>query len=278
MLGAPGGGTFCCSSAEGGQSVSAVQFLVAWANAPFAVAAGVAAVFALLQVTGVLGLIAGGGDGDHDVDADHDLDADADADVDHDVDADHDAGDGHAHGGPHDAHAAGAHARGAGVAGLEALGLGKIPVSIIWQTFCIAFAFAGFALNARYLGETGGPPVFTLVWTMPLSVLAGALALVAATRILGPVLSSKGQEATSRAQLVGQIGVVISSKVDEQFGEVRIRDKSGADIRVVCRLAGGAKRAPTENQSVVVVDCEGGELFVEALEEGDLGEKRLHRA
>ena len=43
-----------------------VGFLIAWANAPFAVAAGVALLFTLLQVTGVLGLIAGGGDHDGD--------------------------------------------------------------------------------------------------------------------------------------------------------------------------------------------------------------------
>jgi hypothetical protein len=240
------------------------RFLVAWANVPFAIAAGVAAVFALLQVTGVLGLIAGGGD-DHDVDADvdHDMDADHDVDADHDADADRDA----------DAHAS--HGRSFAVAALAPLGLGKIPLSVMWQTFCIAFALVGFALNARYLGgDAGVPPVHSLAWTMPFSLLAGAFCVAGVARVLGPVLSTKEQEATSRAQLVGQIGVVISSRVDRDFGEVRIRDKTGHDIRVVCKLAQGAKRAPTERQNVVVVDYEPdrGELLVEPLEEGDLGE------
>jgi hypothetical protein len=236
------------------------RFLVAWANVPFAIAAGVAAVFALLQVTGVLGLIAGGGDGDHDVDAD------ADHDVDHDADADHDAEAGGAHAN---------HGKSFALAALAPLGLGKIPLSVMWQTFCIAFALAGFALNARYLGgDAGVPPVHSLAWTMPVSLLAGAFCVAGFARVLGPVLSSKEQEATSRAQLVGQIGVVISSRVDRDFGEVRIRDKTGHDIRVVCKLAQGAKRAPTERQNVVVVDYEPdrGELLVEPLEEGDLGE------
>jgi hypothetical protein len=259
MLMALGGGTFCCAAAEGA-NVSAVHFLVAWANAPFAIAGGVAAVFALLQVTGVLGLIAGGGDGDSDVG--HDVDADVDHDVDHDVDADHDA-DGDA-------------GRDAALAVLTPFGVGKIPLSLIWQTFCVVFAVVGFALNAHYLGQAGGPPAHTLAWTVPLSALAGALGVHVTARILGPVLSSKGQEATSRAQLVGQIGVVISSKVDREFGEVRIRDKTGHDIRVVCKLARGAARAPVERQSVVVVDYEPerGELLVELLEEGDLGERK----
>jgi hypothetical protein len=91
--------------------------------------------------------------------------------------------------------------------------------------------------------------------------------------VLGPILSSKGQEATSRAQLVGQIGVVISSRVDRDFGEVRIRDRSGHDLRVVCKLAKEARAVPVERQSVVVVDCdEKGELTVELLEELSQGD------
>jgi hypothetical protein len=87
-------------------------------------------------------------------------------------------------------------------------------------------------------------------------------------RLLGPVLSSTKQEATSRAQLIGQMGVVISTKVDAEFGEVRIRDKSGHDLRVICKLAPGAKSTPREHQTVLVVDYgeANGELFVEPLD------------
>jgi hypothetical protein len=71
------------------------------------------------------------------------------------------------------------------------------------------------------------------------------------------------------------MGVVISTKVDAEFGEVRIRDKSGHDLRVVCKLAPGAKSTPREHQNVVVVDYSEakGELFVEPLDlEEELGE------
>ena len=72
----------------------------------------------------------------------------------------------------------------------------------------------------------------SLAWTVPASLVGGYVAVAIVARLLGPVLSSKGQEATSRAQLVGQIGIVISSKVDQEFGEVRIRDKSGHDVLI----------------------------------------------
>ncbi len=228
--------------------MSALGFVTAWANAPFATAAGLAAIFALLQVTGVLGLLAAG-----DGDAEHD----ADGDVDHDADADHDAdGDGDA--------------RGLGSAALSGLGLGRVPLSIIWQTYALAFAMAGYAVNLRYLGRDEPPPVVTLAWSVPIGLVVGYVVVALLARILGPVLSSKDQEATTRANLVGQIGVVISSRVDHDFGEVRIRDKTGHDVRVICRLPRERATAVKEHANVVVVDCDDrGDLFVEPLDDVD---------
>lgn len=232
--------------------MSALGFVTAWANAPFAIAAGLAAIFALLQVTGALGLLAGG-DGDAEHDADGDVAAHVgeahvgDADADHDADAD---------------------ARGLGSAALSGLGLGRVPLSIIWQTYAVAFAMAGYGLNLRYLGRDEPPPVVTLAWTVPIGLVVGYVVVALLARILGPVLSSKDQEATSRANLVGQIGVVISSRVDHDFGEVRIRDKTGHDVRVICRLPKGRTAAVEEHASVVVVDCDDrGDLFVEPLDD-----------
>jgi hypothetical protein len=237
--------------------LSALAYLTSWGNAPFSIAIGVAALFSLLQVTGVLGLIAGGGDGD----ADHDVDG-GDAGADHDVDADHDAD------ADHDGES---ESRGLAATALEPLGLGRIPFSMVWQTFALAFAMTGLALNWRYLGVAGGAPVYTLLWSLPVSTVVGYAATAAVARTFGPVFSSRGQEATTRAQLVGQMGVVISSKVDHSFGEVRIRDKTGHDLRVICKLAAGAKRVPTERQTVVVVDYEPkGGLFVEPFDDADL--------
>ena len=235
--------------------MSALGFLFCWANAPFAIAAGIAVLFALLQVTGVLGLLAGGGEGA----SDHDVDADVDHDVDHDVGADHDA--------DPDAEHGESEGRGFGAQALAPLGVGRIPLSVIWQTYALAFAFCGFGMNARYLGALP-PPLVTLAFTMPVSALFGYGAVALVAKLLGPVLSSKAHEATSRAQLVGRVGVVISSKVDHDFGEIRVRDKDGHDVRIVCKLPKGANRAVPEHRSVVVVEVDdaSGELFVEPFE------------
>jgi hypothetical protein len=256
--------------------LSALAFLTSWGNAPFSIAVGVAALFSLLQLSGVLGLIAGGEHG-HDVDGGGDHVGDVGGEADHDVDADHDADHDPDHDADHDGENEG---RGWAATALEPLGLGKIPFSMVWQSFALAFAMTGLALNARYLGMVGGAPVYTLVWTLPVATVVGYATTAAVARVFGPVFSSKGQEATMRAQLVGQMGVVISSKVDHAFGEVRIRDKTGHDLRVICKLAAGAKRVPTERQTVVVVDCEpkSGGLLVEPLDDADLqDEDQLER-
>jgi hypothetical protein len=249
-----------------GRAVSAFGFVTAWANAPFAIAAGLAAIFALLQVTGVLGVLAGGGDADHDADGSGDHDADGGGDHDADADADHDAG-------------GRGWASSWGAAALSGLGLGRIPFSIIWQTYALAFAMAGYATNIRYLGRDEPPPVVTLAWSVPIGVVVGYLAVALLARMLGPIFSSKEQEATSRTNLVGQIGVVISSRVDHDFGEVRIRDKTGHDVRVICKLPKERGTAVKEHASVVVVDCDDrGDLFVEPLDDGDGAEAEVRRS
>jgi hypothetical protein len=246
--------------------VSALRFVTAWANAPFAIAAGLAAIFALLQMTGLLGILAGGGDADQD--ADGGVDHDAGDSCDHDADADHDA----------DGDADDAGARGLGSMALSGLGLGRIPFSIIWQTYALAFAMAGYATNIRYLGGDEPPPLVTLAWSVPIGLVVGYLVVAFLARMLGPIFSSKEQEATSRANLVGQIGVVISSRVDHDFGEVRIRDKTGHDVRVICKLPKERAAAVKEHASVVVVDCDDrGDLFVEPLDDGDGAEAEGRR-
>jgi len=238
--------------------VAVLRFLTSWANAPFAIAAGVAVAFVLLQVTGVLGLLAGDSSDAHggvDHEVDHDVDAGGEHDVDHDADADGD-------------HASQGYARGLGAAGLALLGVGRVPLSLIWQAYALVFAIAGFTVNLKYLGGASPPPLVSLVWSVPFALVAGYFAVAAMARVLGPVLSSKEHEATSRAQLVGQIGVVISSRVDDVFGEVRIRDKTGHDVRVMCRLSPGATPVG-ERARVVVVDYEDerGELLVQGLDD-----------
>lgn len=236
--------------------MSFLSSLFAWANVPYSVALGAALTFALLQVTGILGLLAGGGDHDHD----HDVDADGDHDVDHDADHDVD----------HDAdHGVGHHL-------LVDLGVGRVPMSIIWQTFAVSFAFAGISVNTLYASRAGSLPLYSLAWTVPISLVFGYGVTRLLARSLGKLFGSPEEEATSRKQLVGQSGVVISSKVSAEFGEVRLRDKSGHVLRIICRTREG-ERPIREGREVVIVDYDSDRdwLFVAPLDDtedaGDAG-------
>jgi membrane protein implicated in regulation of membrane protease activity len=88
--------------------------------------------------------------------------------------------------------------------------------------------------------------------------------------VLALAIRRRALQATSRDELVGCTGVVISSRLDASFGEIRIRDKTGHDLRVVCKLqtAGGdRKKRVAANANVVVVEHDGRELWVAPLEE-----------
>jgi membrane protein implicated in regulation of membrane protease activity len=244
--------------------------LLAWANVPFTVALGVALGFAVLQMTGLLGLLAGGGE--HHGDADHDGDAGG-HDAHHEGDAHHDADHDHDHDTDHE------ESPGVGQQLLAGLGVGRVPLSIVWQTFAVAFGFAGVAANTAYLSYAGALPALTLAWTVPGSaVFAYAVTRVTAGAVAG-VVADPRQEATTRRQLVGHGGVVISSKIDAEFGEVRVKDKTGHTVRIICRTRDA--QAIPEGREVVIVDYdrEGDHLYVAPLDpEEEPPERRAHRA
>lgn len=226
-----------------------LESLLTWASVPYVVSIGVAVLFALLQATGLLGLLAGGDD--HDGDADGDADSDAD-----DADGDHD----------HDAQ---------GFSVLADLGVGRVPLSILWQTFAFAFGFAGVAVNVFYLSSAHVLPLWTLAVSLPLALVFGYVVTRQVGRIVARVVADPAQEATSRAGLVGQTGVVISSKVNAEFGEVRIRDRSGHVVRVACRVRVDDSVVP-EHAEVVVVeyDREKDWLYVAPLEGAEPARRR----
>jgi len=233
------------------------DWLAAWPNVPFTIALGATLLFALAQASGLLGLFAGGdahGDADGHAGAGGDVDADVDAhaDVDGDADADVDA-DGETH-------------ASIGAALLSPLGIGRVPITLTAQVAGIAFATTGLALNTPWLEEAAQMPLRSLAWTLPAGLLAayGTAALVA--RLLAPIVDDKRHVATSRQQMVGALGTVISSRVTEEFGEIRVRDRSGHDVRLICRLAPGVGEIAERDEVVIVEIDERGVVFVAPLD------------
>lgn len=236
--------------------------LLTWANVPFVIAFGVAVTFVALQLTGLLGLLAGGGDhegdAEHDVDG-HDGDADADADheagADHESDADHDS--------DSDTDQEHEHAGHVGKDILTGMGVGTMPLSIVWQSFAVCFAFAGLSVNSVYLSRTGALPTAALALSAPVALVFAYVATKLVSKVFGRFAPKAGKTSTSRKDLVGKTGVVISSKVGGEFGEVRIADATGSVLRIICRTLPG-EEAISEGREVVFVEYDAGRdlLFV----------------
>ncbi len=96
------------------------------------------------------------------------------------------------------------------------------------------------------------PQIFRRRDPSPLALIFGYVVTRILARFLGRLASDPMQEATTRRQLVGLSGVVISSKVDAEFGEIRVRDKTGHVIRIICRTR--HERPIPEGTEVVIVD------------------------
>ena len=79
--------------------------------------------------------------------------------------------------------------------------VGKVPLSIIWQTYAVSFAFAGLAANSVYLSRAGALRPITLAWTLPGALVFGYLVTRVLGRAVGRMVADPKQEATTRRQL-----------------------------------------------------------------------------
>ena len=173
-----------------------MELLTAPQNLPFAIALGLVAALALLQV---VALLLGGpiGIGDGDFDADVDLDGDLDLDTDGEL--------------------AGA---------LDWLGVGRLPLSILLTLWAAGFGLSGLAIQEVALAATGArlpmllPSLLALGLSFPLLKISGM--------ILRPILPHDETEAVSTASLLGSEGeIVVGTARRGRPAQARVRDKWG---------------------------------------------------
>lgn len=246
--------------------------LLTAANAPYTVALGVVAIYVALQV---FGLLHSGDHAEGDVDAGHDV-GDAAADGHGEVadaagDAGGDSGDGGDSEADADAGASSDHDADSGSSGgvvwaLSLLGVGRVPLAIVWQTFFTMFGLTGITATTVASSLLGAPRPSFLAISFPLALVLGAVLTAATARGIARLVPSSSGDATRKRDLVGCSGVVISSKVDAEFGEVRLRDPQGRTLRLICHTLPNEPALP-EGAEVVVVDYERskGLLFVSRL-------------
>ncbi|MBI4512409.1 MAG: DUF1449 family protein [Deltaproteobacteria bacterium] len=219
--------------------------LFAWANIPYTTALVVVILYVLLQIIGLLPF------GEHDADSDADADADADGDGDGDAESDNDH--------DHDADEGG---RPAFPSILGTLGVGKVPLSIIWQSLLASFGLTGITLTTL----VGGYGTWMLLWTVPVSLVVSFFATGTVARVLAKIVPATSGEASSRRDLVGCTGVVISRSISSEFGEARLTDGHGRVLRLICYTHDGESAIPEGTEIVIMGwDGERDRLFVAPL-------------
>ena len=154
--------------------------------------------------------------------------AGAHSDHDHDGAIDHDAdGDLAVHG----------HAGGALVASaLAGLGLGRVPLSLLLPIGLVSFGMTGLAASLALGGLGARAGAFSELLELPVlgAAFAGALLGLRASARLFARFAPDVRTASGRAELVGLPGVVLTAKVDAEFGMVRVKDAFGHELEVPC--------------------------------------------
>lgn len=217
--------------------------IFAWYNLPFTIMLMLCGLFAILQLIGL---------GDHhNSDIDADFDADLDADLDFDADADFDL---HA---DVEFHAdADFHADTDGLPDLLSvlafLGVGKAPLMVVLVVLLGSMAVIGWTLNTILEAVLGSYPTWGLLLVLPITFIIGSLISSRISRYIGQALPSISSTATGVSGLIGRRGAVISPRIDDKYGLVRVRDEGGTLINV---FAITTEEEPIlGNSEVVLVD------------------------
>ena len=192
----------------------------------------------MITIQGLLLLVGVGFDFDGDADLDLDADIDADVDLDLDVDSggiaghadhgvfdiDHDHDFDHGHDFDHDAGWSFGKL-------LSPLGVGKIPLSIVWETYFLGFGISGVTLSFL-LSKFFAVSFLFLGATIPLSLVFGWHITKLAAKAVVPLLKTSGI-AESERDIVGRIGKVTSLGVDDKWGEVELNVNGSINHMIV---------------------------------------------
>jgi Protein of unknown function (DUF1449) len=191
-------------------------------NLPYLVMLGLVAVFLVLQLLGLLGGEEGHAEGES-----------------------HGAlGDGAGHAAHEVEHG--------GVLGF--FGVGRVPLMVVWVTFCLFAGFTGIAFNRWvFEGWRGQYPGWAFPVSLVFACVAGLVAMRLFSGLAARLVDTGGRGSTKKDELAGQLGVVASAQLDARFGEVRVQDPRGNELLVHARLDAG-DAAMKRGERVVLVD------------------------
>jgi hypothetical protein len=215
--------------------------LFEWWNLIFELPFLVAFVIVLVMATGAVPMGEGGGEADHDMGLDHHLELSHD--FDHDVG--HDLG----HGGGHTTHEAGDHGGLGFMQVFTLLGVGKVPMALIFMSLSVTWGFIGWTSNQVLGSLITSPAVF-----VPISVVLALMGSFFLTRYVALLFSrlipNVETYGVTSERLVGKTGEA-RYPISETFGEALVRDRYGQLHQVTCRTLPGKEAIPSGSKVIL---------------------------
>jgi len=120
---------------------------------------------------------------------------------------------------------------------LSAIGLGRIPVTLVIQAFLFLFGIIGFGLNLALRPYLVHPEVY-LWFSFPAALIGGVVGTSLLARPLGRLLPKNESFSSNPASFLGQ-GADAFYRITGESGAVRITDEVGFPRELKVRLLPG---------------------------------------
>jgi hypothetical protein len=143
------------------------------------------------------------------------------------------------------------------------LGFAKVPIAV-WGSFAVLFTWAtALILNYELNGEPGDRSVARATLLFFPSAAVGLLVTRIVTIPVGRLFAAMADADTEAIDVVGRLGQVTTSTVDETFGQLQV-DGGGAPVVLNVRVRPGAPPLQKGDRARVAARSEdGGHYLVE---------------
>lgn len=192
---------------------------------------------------------------------DIDVDVDADVGLDADLDVDADGGITTVGGADMETGSSTAETASGFVRGVfEFFYLTDVPVAIVGTTF--AFGYWASSLVLNHLFNSDQTFLGSLIWVIP-SAIIGLVVVKIAVKPIAKITAKTGPEDTSRGEMTGTVGLVISSSVTETFGQIEVKPDGEPEVVYNARTAKGQGLVKGDAAKIISYDDEQNTFLVE---------------
>lgn len=131
------------------------------------------------------------------------------------------------------------------------LGFSQVPM-VVWGSFLALFMWAiSLVLNYQFNGEPGNREISTSLMLLVPNFIGSLILTKLATLPVAKLFAAMSDADNESEDVVGRTGTVVSSEVDERYGQLQIAGK-GAPLLINVRLDEGSARLSKGDTAKVV--------------------------